>query len=108
MLAQIVKPQTFMNLSGEAASKILSFYKPSLEDFIAVYDDVDLDFGTIRTREGGGSGGHNGVKNLIQQLDENKSPVAAFIAESLPGVGGQIVIPDNYFPDCTAIFYIPA
>ena len=61
----LAKPQTFMNLSGEAASALLNFYKPKLGDFLVVFDDVDLPFGTLRFREGGSSGGHNGIKNLI-------------------------------------------
>ncbi|MCF7846440.1 MAG: aminoacyl-tRNA hydrolase [Candidatus Peribacteraceae bacterium] len=61
----LVKPQTFMNLSGEAAAALLNFYKPKLEDFLVVFDDVDLPFGSLRFREDGSSGGHNGIKNLI-------------------------------------------
>ncbi len=63
-----VKPQTFMNLSGETAAALLNFFKPAVEDFLVVYDDVDLDFGVLRIREGGSSGGHNGVKSLIQHF----------------------------------------
>jgi PTH1 family peptidyl-tRNA hydrolase len=64
----LAKPQTFMNLSGEAAATILSFYKPLLQNFLIIYDDVDLPFGNLRFREGGSSGGHNGVKSLIQHF----------------------------------------
>ncbi|MCF7836496.1 aminoacyl-tRNA hydrolase [Candidatus Gracilibacteria bacterium] len=64
----LVKPQTFMNLSGESATQLLSFYKPHLHDFLTIYDDVDLPFGSLRFREGGSSGGHNGVKSLIQHF----------------------------------------
>ncbi|MBU1089249.1 aminoacyl-tRNA hydrolase [Patescibacteria group bacterium] len=64
----LVKPQTFMNLSGESAAQLLSFYKPHLHDFLTIYDDVDLPFGSLRFRTGGGSGGHNGVKSLIQHF----------------------------------------
>ena len=64
----LAKPQTFMNLSGESAVTLLNFYKPHLCDFLIIYDDVDLKFGVLRIREGGGSGGHNGVKNLIQHF----------------------------------------
>ncbi len=64
----LVRPQTFMNLSGESASALLNFYKPHLDDFLVIHDDVDLPFKTIRFREGGSSGGHNGIKNLIQHF----------------------------------------
>lgn len=64
----LAKPQTFMNLSGETAISLLNFYKPHLHDFLVIYDDVDLPFGSLRVREGGGSGGHNGVKDLIKHF----------------------------------------
>lgn len=68
----LAKPQTFMNLSGESARAILDFYKLSPADVIAVYDDIDLPFSALRIRSEGGSGGHNGVKNLIAHLGTEK------------------------------------
>lgn len=70
----LVKPQTFVNLSGEAARALLDFYKPHIEHFIVVHDDIDLPFGTIRIREGGSSGGHNGIKNLIAHFGTENFP----------------------------------
>lgn len=70
----LVKPQTFMNLSGESARALLDFYKPLLANFLAIYDDVDLPFGKIRIREHGGSGGHRGVKNLIAHFGTENFP----------------------------------
>ncbi len=67
----LAKPQTFMNLSGNSVQKIKQFYKLSNDDIWIVSDDLDLDFGTIRVRQGGSSGGHNGLKSLIEQLDED-------------------------------------
>lgn len=64
----IVKPQTFMNLSGEAVQPWMDFYKLDLEDLVIIYDDLDLEAGNIRLRLKGGSGGHNGIKSLIQHL----------------------------------------
>lgn len=66
----LVKPQTMMNLSGEAAQRVLQFYKATLETVWAVYDDVDTDFGKARTRVAGSSGGHQGVKSLQQHIGE--------------------------------------
>ncbi|AGR42542.1 aminoacyl-tRNA hydrolase [Spiroplasma diminutum] len=63
-----VKPQTFMNLSGEAISGIMSYYKIKTEEFIVIYDDKDLDLSTIRFKTNGSSGGHNGIKNIISHL----------------------------------------
>ncbi|MFA6305268.1 MAG: aminoacyl-tRNA hydrolase [Candidatus Gracilibacteria bacterium] len=64
----LVKPTTFMNLSGEAVSKILNFYKETPENLIVIHDDVDLPLGKIRVRETGSAGTHNGMKSVIQQL----------------------------------------
>jgi len=61
----IVQPLTFMNLSGEAVSKILSWIKPDIKDLFVVFDDVSLDIGKIRFREDGSAGGHNGIKSII-------------------------------------------
>ena len=63
-----VKPQTYMNLSGEAVGKIMKYYKVDLKDFLVIYDDMDLPIGSLRLREKGSAGGHNGIKNIIQHL----------------------------------------
>jgi PTH1 family peptidyl-tRNA hydrolase len=65
-----VKPQTFMNLSGQAVSSLVRFYKVPLDHVIVIHDDIDLPFGTIRLRPGGGAGGQKGVSSIIQQLGE--------------------------------------
>jgi len=62
----LVKPQTFMNLSGESLQKICNFYKISFPDFLVIYDDKDMDFWKIRLRDTGSAGWHNGVKSIIQ------------------------------------------
>lgn len=64
----LVKPQTFMNLSGESASTIMNFYNLKPSDFLVIYDDLDLTIGKLRLREKGSAGGQNGVKSLIQHL----------------------------------------
>lgn len=66
--AVLVKPQTYMNLSGESVKEALTWYKCSNSDIIVVYDDISLDVGDIRVRQKGSAGGHNGMKNIIQQL----------------------------------------
>jgi len=65
---KLVKPQTFMNLSGESVSALLHYYKVEVGKLIIIVDDVDLPFGKIRMRSGSGDGGHNGLKSLIQHL----------------------------------------
>jgi len=64
----LLKPQTFMNLSGQAVRKVISFYKLPLEDLIVVHDDKDLDFATLRFQKNRGHGGHNGIRNIHQSL----------------------------------------
>lgn len=64
----LLKPQTFMNLSGESAIYISKFFNIKPEDIIVIYDDMDIPFGTFKIKKGGSSGGHNGIKSLITQL----------------------------------------
>lgn len=60
----LIKPQTFMNLSGEAVGQALRFYKLTTSDLIVIYDELDLQPGKVRIKTGGGSGGHNGIKSI--------------------------------------------
>ena len=64
----LAKPQTFMNLSGQAVSGLLNFYKIPLTQLLVIHDDIDLPFGTIRIRPGGGSAGQKGVGSIIERL----------------------------------------
>ncbi|MGL4875324.1 MAG: aminoacyl-tRNA hydrolase [Clostridium sp.] len=64
----IIKPTTFMNLSGECLREVMDFYKISNEDILVIYDDISLDVGKIRIREKGSAGGHNGIKSIISHL----------------------------------------
>jgi len=68
----LVKPQTFMNLSGETVSKILQFYKSDIENLVVVSDDVDMPLGHIRVRHSGSSGGHKGLQNIIDTLGSDQ------------------------------------
>lgn len=61
----LIKPMTYMNLSGQALVEALNFYKVSQDEFIIVYDDISLEPGEIRIRKKGSAGGHNGIKNII-------------------------------------------
>lgn len=64
----LLKPQTFMNLSGEAVKIICDFYKLTNEDILVIYDDLDMSFGKLRVKFNSSSGGHNGIKNIISHL----------------------------------------
>jgi PTH1 family peptidyl-tRNA hydrolase len=70
----LIKPQTFMNLSGEAVREAADFYKLPPERVIVVYDDVSLQPGRIRVRAKGSDGGHNGIKSIIYQLNSDAFP----------------------------------
>jgi PTH1 family peptidyl-tRNA hydrolase len=64
----LLKPQTFMNLSGRSAMQALQFYKLPLSRLIVVHDELDLPFGVVRLKQGGGHGGHNGLRSIVEQL----------------------------------------
>ena len=64
----LAKPQTFMNESGTAVSKILNFFKIDLKDLTVVHDDVDLPFGTVKKQFGAGAAGHHGVEDTIEKV----------------------------------------
>ena len=67
----LLKPTTFMNLSGEAVQAVAHFYKIPHAQIVVIHDEVDIAFGQIRTRMGGGSAGHNGVKSVSQHISED-------------------------------------
>lgn len=77
----LVKPQTFMNLSGESVLALSSMYKVPPQDFIVVYDDFHLNFGSIRIRKNGSAGGHNGIKSIIGAIGDQ-------FARLRMGIGG--------------------
>jgi peptidyl-tRNA hydrolase, PTH1 family len=64
----LLKPQTFMNLSGRSVAEALRFHKLSVEDTIVIHDDLDIPFGRVKLKEGGGHAGHNGLRSLAQEL----------------------------------------
>ncbi|WP_046216562.1 aminoacyl-tRNA hydrolase [Paenibacillus wulumuqiensis] len=70
--AVLIKPMTYMNLSGEAVRSYMDYYKVALEDLIVVYDDMDTETGKIRLRFQGSAGGHNGIKSIIQHTGTQK------------------------------------
>lgn len=70
----LLKPMTFMNLSGESVSAVAKYYKIPPEDIIVIYDDINLDVGRLRIREKGSAGGHNGIKNIIAHLGTETFP----------------------------------
>ena len=73
----LLKPQTFMNLSGESVRAAADFYKIDAEHMIVLYDDIDLDVGKLRVRAKGSAGGHNGIKNIIAHMGTQEFPGCA-------------------------------
>lgn len=67
-ITYILKPQTYMNLSGQSIKEIMNFYKISLEEIIVIYDDIDIEPGKIKLRKKGSAGSHNGMKSVIEYL----------------------------------------
>ncbi len=70
----LMKPQTYMNLSGEAVGQAARFYKISADHVLVISDDIALPAGKLRIRAGGSAGGHNGLKNIIQHLGTDRFP----------------------------------
>lgn len=94
----LVKPQTYMNLSGDSIIKFKKFYKLSNKDIIVIYDDIDLDIGDIRLKSKGGPGTHNGMKSVVENLNtenfirvrvgigipENKEDMINYVLQKIP------------------------
>ena len=70
----LIKPQTYMNNSGEAVVEFVRFYKEDLSNLIVIYDDMDTDIGKIRIRTKGGAGSHNGMKSMVKELNTEEFP----------------------------------
>ena len=87
----LIKPTTFMNLSGEAVRAVMDYYKIPIEDVLIVYDDLSLEIGKIRFRPNGSDGGHNGIKSVIQHLGTKN------VARLKIGIGPQPNIPSEVF-----------
>lgn len=79
----LVKPQTYMNLSGQSVREVVAYYKPELSNLIVVYDDVDLPIGRIRIRPSGSAGTHNGMRSVIYDLQRDDFPRVRI------GIGGE-------------------
>lgn len=87
-----IKPTTFMNLSGEAVAAAVRFYKIPTENIIVLHDELDIPFGQIRTRVGGGSAGHNGIKSIMQHIGEDFGRVRIGIQADTPMESADFVL----------------
>ncbi len=75
----LLKPQTFINLSWESIQKIVNFYKLKKEDFIIIYDDLNMEFWKVRFRKSWSAGWHNGIKDIIRYFDKNFNRIKIWI-----------------------------
>ena len=105
----LVKPLTYMNLSGESIRPIMDFYKLDLSDILVIYDDISLEPGMLRLRTKGSAGGHNGMKSIIKHLGGDTFPRIRV------GIGGECILINSdviHSTKCTApnkaiLFQIP-
>lgn len=79
----LVKPQTYMNLSGQCLREVMGFYKLDIEDLVVIYDDIDLPMGNLRIRKKGSAGTHNGMRSIIYDLQDDGFPRIRV------GIGGE-------------------
>ena len=86
----LMKPQTFMNLSGEAVREAAQFYKIPPEKVLVIYDDVSIPVGKIRVRPSGSAGGHNGIKNIMAHLGTDQFPRVK-VGVGAPGQEGDMI-----------------
>ena len=70
----LIKPQTYMNLSGESLREVMAYYKEDLENLVVIYDDIDLPTGTVRIRKKGSAGTHNGMRSIVYDLQSDQFP----------------------------------
>lgn len=80
----LIKPATFMNNSGEAVQAVQHFYKLTNEQTVVIHDELDIDFGSIRSRVSGGTAGHNGVKSLVEQCSEDFGRIRVGVGPKKP------------------------
>lgn len=86
----LLKPQTYMNLSGNSVLKAAAFYKILPENIIVIHDDMDLEPGQIKTKRGGGAGGHNGLKSIDSHIGANYNRIRLGVGHPLSG--GEAVV----------------
>ena len=86
----LVKPQTYMNLSGRAVARYLDFYKVPLDSMVVIHDDLDMRTGRLKLVSGGGTGGHHGIRSIVESIGDNKF-YRLKIGIGRPGSGSGLV-----------------
>jgi len=113
-----LKPTTFMNLSGKSLQVVKNFYKIELDDIIVIHDDIDLPFGALRFKKGGGHGGHNGLRSIDSHITkeylrvrigvgkpEHKSQVADYVLHNFSDNEAEVLnqLIDHVAKACEAL-----
>lgn len=96
----VLKPLTYMNLSGESVAQLMNYYQIASEDLLVIYDDLDLAPGKIRLRQKGGHGGHNGIRSIIQHTGSDTfNRIRIGIGRPDPGVAVPDYVLGKFSPD---------
>lgn len=95
----VIKPLTYMNLSGEALSAVMNFYKIDAKDVFVVYDDIAIDLGLVRFRANGSDGGHNGIKSIIQHLGSKTFDRLKIGIGPQPNIPSEAYVLQNFTKD---------
>ncbi|MEM6533424.1 MAG: aminoacyl-tRNA hydrolase [Myxococcota bacterium] len=93
------KPTTYMNLSGEALGPVARYYKIAPDRVIVIHDELDFDPGVLRLKRGGGAGGHNGLKSIIQHFDPGFLRLRMGVGKPPPGRPGADWVLSRFMPD---------
>lgn len=95
----VIKPTTYMNLSGEALIATMNFYKIDRKDILVVYDDIALDLGRVRFRNSGSDGGHNGIKSIIKHLGSSEFDRLKIGIGPQPNIPSEAYVLQNFTND---------
>lgn len=95
----LIKPTTFMNLSGDAVQLVMNYYKIPVEDVIIVYDDLSLELGKMRFRQNGSDGGHNGIKSVIKCVGTQNVPRLKIGIGPQPPIPSETFVLQNFYKD---------
>jgi peptidyl-tRNA hydrolase, PTH1 family len=90
----LLEPLTYMNLSGQSVQQAMTFFKVDLERVLVIHDELDLPFETVRLKKGGGAGGHNGVRSVIEQCGPDFARLRVGIGRPVHGSGESFVLGD--------------
>ena len=118
---RLLKPTTYMNNSGRSVAALANFYKLENDEILIAHDEIDLPPGTVRLKQGGGHGGHNGLRDIIPQLGDrdfarlrigvghpgNKSAVVGYVLKAAPvdeqrAIDDAVALAVDHFPDIVA------